>query len=294
MFNLGKILKIFLYLLLLAIVSDCSSRAFTDEGLIEKISPKYKILLKKIGLLNLKDIHQFNQLHQSAETLVKDYLKNQTELSQNILNSIKNHNVSSMEILIEKANSISTEYLRKLDQFPNQMKEIVTVKGYVVNTSNNLKVAGIILAFLIIRFLFYLNKRGKVAGGTFKKPVLSLKDLAGIYVSTNIHSDYRYHSTDNPFDIGSERAGEAKRSFENSKLKEEISIKRGDEVQICYLVPGEAEFEVFVPETKPIKKTVGKNKFFVGLKDKTFNQPGEYTVNITIGSKTYSARIVVE
>jgi hypothetical protein len=299
MSKLVKVLKSIGYLLVAYVAVDAAWRAATGEGFSELLSPAAMDALEWAGLIKKKAAFLFNQLTESTRAAFDQFMSGQTDVFKEVISKINREDPAAVNAMAEKAAALGSEYFAGLKELPQKIREIMNGNGYVIDGANNLKLTALAAGALLLKSAHFFYKRSKHSTGNIKKNMRekTVHNLTGVFVSTDIHSEYRYHSADNPFEVGTKDAQEAKNSFAASKLKQEIEVEMDEEVQICYLVPGKASFKFDIDGKNVTGKNVGKNQFYVGLKDKRFGEPGAHNIQLSILSKNvpgvYAAKVYV-
>jgi len=287
-----KFLKGILYSVVGFVILDAVWRAATGRGFSESFGAFALNTLEWAGLVKQKAAAELGQLCDSTKTLFDQFISQQTNAFEKMIKEINHTDSTSVQSLINQATTSASDYIKSLSELPHKLKEIISYNSFVADVSNNLKLAGILGGLLLAKTLHFFYKKGKVTGGKTREQ--SLKDLTGVYVSTNVHGDYRYYSTDNPYVVGTKPADDAKRSFEKSNLKYQVTVDKGEEVQICYLVLENSSFILKIDGEQVLKKNVDKKNFYVGLTDKRFQGKGEHHIQLLVDSKTKSKEYLVK
>jgi hypothetical protein len=287
MSKLVNVLKGIGYVVVAYIAVDAAWRVAAGKGFTEMIGPAAVDLLEWLGLVKHKAASQFNQLTGSTQAAFDQFISRQTEIFKEILSKVNHHDPAEFNSLIEKSTASAADYAALLKELPQKIKELMKDGSFVADAANNLKLMGLAAGMLLLNAFYFFYKRGKYPGGKPKKRSreLTLENLTGVFVSNDIHSELRYHSSDNPFDVGTGDAGEAKKSLAASNLRQEIIVEIGEEVQICYFVPGKASFKLDIDSQNVAAGKVGENQFYVGLYDKKFYKAGEYEIRLSIVPK---------
>ncbi len=269
------------YFVLSAVTIDTAKRAIAGEGLIEYFGPDVMPVLEYLGLVKQKMATELTELGNTTDEIGRAFI-------EKLLEGIRNQNPSAVDSTVK---AYHEEFFGVL---PEKLEDIVSMNGYVSIKSKNIQIAIIsgIIGIGKVMYSLYMRQKKEERHNSIVTPEMerkSLSKLAGIYVTTSLYREYRFFS-DKIYESGTSDGEKAKSSFEKSNLRERIKLKKGDDVQICYLVPGgnKFRFEVLGKSVKS-SEIEGENSFYLGLEDTRFDKPGIYEIKLTIGTKEYRA-----